>query len=439
VIPSDAAAVRSAPAKLSTVLPSGSLLVRSGIFCIALLVTIVPLTPFGDLSASKMLLAWESGDVANQVVFTALALAIALVISFENYRRLASLASPTLLLALAWMALTVALSQNPEISARRFGFTLIVMFIAGAVLLLPFGLRHFASMLMVLLAGILVVSYVGLLLAPAATIHQSTDLLEPELHGSWRGLFGHKNEAGAVMALFFVFGLFIARAHNATVGIAIALASVVFLLFSSAKTSLILLPFILAISSLCERTRGLPMRIFLCLTPLLVLIFIVLVACYSPAIADQLNFVLSDTSFTGRTDVWKFAIDRSADRPLVGSGFMAFWRTNDLLAESIRQSWANTASHSHNGYFDMLLTTGAPGLLLAVVVIVVLPVLNFHHCREFGENRHLALLFLQIWLFGIYFNCFESALFDRANRVWFFLIWAVFGLHFLARYKVKSA
>jgi hypothetical protein len=45
----------------------------------------------------------------------------------------------------------------------------------------------------------------------------------------------------------------------------------------------------------------------------------------------------------------------------------------------------------------------------------------------------LSLLFLRFWLFGIYVNCFESALFDRGNPIWFFLLSASCGLHFLAR------
>src|SRR5262245_42422535 len=210
----------------------GDLVIRSIAFCITFLLVVVPLTPFTDLSALDALTAWEGGDLINQVAFLSIALLLALTVRAETFQYLTTLASPLLLAVLAWLVVSVITSQSPDISERRLAFTIIVMFIAAAWLVLPSGLRHFSTMLACLVIGILLVCYAGVLFAPEVSVHQSSDILEPELNGAWRGLFGHKNEAGAMMVLFFIFGLFLARVSSLAAGIAVSLASLVFLIFS---------------------------------------------------------------------------------------------------------------------------------------------------------------------------------------------------------------
>ena len=192
------------------------------------------------------------------------------------------------------------------------------------------------------------------------------------------------------------------------------------------------------VSHVAERARHLGVKMVVCLGPLLVLAWVIVIACYSAATSDVLNAVLPDTSFTGRTDVWRFAIDHAMERPITGHGFMAFWRTRDVFSAEMANFWANLAAHSHDGYMDIALTTGLPGLAFTLILIVVMPLINFHNRANGETNCVLSLLFLRFWLFGIYVNCFESALFDRGNRIWFFLLSASFGLHFLARYRIRA-
>jgi O-antigen ligase len=158
-----------------------------------------------------------------------------------------------------------------------------------------------------------------------------------------------------------------------------------------------------------------------------------------------LNSAVSDASFTGRTDIWQFAIGNILERPVLGHGFMAFWRTDEVMSETqYTDLWANTAAHSHNGYLDIALTTGFPGLFLCVAFVVIGPIISYHRYRRNRSSRvapemtALSIFLLQIWLFGIYFNCFESALFDRGNRVWFFLCSAVFGLYYISRFPLLN-
>ena len=45
---------------------------------------------------------------------------------------------------------------------------------------------------------------------------------------------------------------------------------------------------------------------------------------------------------------------------------------------------------------------------------------------------------LQIWLFGVYLSSLESFYLDRDDPIWFTFLLAVFGLHYLARFRTRE-
>ena len=102
------------------------------------------------------------------------------------------------------------------------------------------------------------------------------------------------------------------------------------------------------------------------------------------------------------------------------------------------KEWAAFAAHSHNGYLDTALGMGLPGLTLLIVVLVIAPLRNFQQADQGGNNGPLAMALLRIWLFGLYLSAMESFFLDRADPLWFTFLVAVFGLHFLARFRVRE-
>ena len=81
---------------------------------------------------------------------------------------------------------------------------------------------------------------------------------------------------------------------------------------------------------------------------------------------------------------------------------------------------------------------GLPGLALLIAVLVILPLRDFHAADRGGNNGPLTLAFLRLWLFGIYLAAFESFFLDRADPIWFTFLIAVFGLHYLARFRAAA-
>ena len=89
--------------------------------------------------------------------------------------------------------------------------------------------------------------------------------------------------------------------------------------------------------------------------------------------------------------------------------------------------------------FGALLGTGLPPAPTYILVaIVIAPLRNFQAADDGGNNGPLTMLLLQLWLFGLYLSSMESFFLDRADPLWFTFLLAVFGLHYLARFRVSD-
>src|SRR5205823_5558776 len=158
---------------------------------------------------------------------------------------------------------------------------------------------------------------------------------EPTLAGNWRGVFGHKNIAGPMMVNFIFIGLFIAKMRNAALGWSIVTAATVFLMFCEAKSATGLLPLVLILSSVVLRVRSMVLSAALVLLPTVVLNFSTIGSLYFDAIRSINHAVLMDPTFTGRDDIWQFAVDNINARPWLGYGFGAFWETPQAAFQSL--------------------------------------------------------------------------------------------------------
>jgi O-antigen ligase len=407
---------------------------RGALFVLIFLLVWVSVSPFPDMSDPALLQASEAGSRLNQFAYLSLAAVLLAWLLAAGAGHARPVLSRIGLATLAWFMLTILWSLNPGLSARRLALALVLVVFAAITPLLPRSVRRFADLLGGTVLIVLIISYAGLVLAPELAIHQVSDIREPEHAGLWRGLFGHKNSAGPAMVIFSFIGLFIARSRNLMLGSTILLLATVFLLFSFSKTALGLFPFVLILSSLALAARSFWWRTTIVIGPVLVLNLLALGSLISPALAALVDAVLPDASFTGRADIWRFAIENLLQRPFTGYGFAAFWMTEEVMygaTEAVTGGWAHTSVSGHNGYLDIALTTGLPGLALTLFWIVFAPLRDLQRGTGSGDARLLSLLFLRLWMFGLYAACFESILFSHPGPVWFTTLIAVFGLRYL--------
>jgi O-antigen ligase len=409
------------------------MLIRSVLFAAVFLALWFSFKPFPSLA--EPVAVTEAGNLANQIGYSTLFVLLAAWCLTHQPERLLLLVRPVLIATLLWFAVSAATSWEPALSARRLAYALITIGIAGMVLLLPKTPRHFADLMAAVMLIVLAACYAGLLLAPGLTIHQASDLQEAELAGDWRGIFAHKNEASAAMALFVLIGLFVARLRSAALGVAIIALALPFLYFTHSKTAMAALPLALIVAAAMARLRP-AAGIVLALAVLLGLNVLSIGSLYFPPVQDLVDAVMPDPTFTGRTDIWKFALDHVAQRPITGYGFATFWGTEQVVYGMGGGSWANTAGHAHNGYLDLALTVGIPGSALVTLWLVVLPLVDYYRALDEPRSAALRLLFLRICLFAAYESCFET-MFVQVGELWLFLIAATFGLRLLAVSRVS--
>lgn len=414
--------------------------IRGVLTAAVLLLLWISLQPFPSLAEPAEIT--EAGNLATQLCYSVLFAILALWCLAHQPSRLLLLARPTVVAVVLWFALTAATSWEPNLSFRRLIFTLIAIAIAAMTALLPRSVRQFAEVLAAAVLIVLALCYFGVVFLPALAIHQATDYLETDLAGDWRGVFGHKNEAGAIMANFVFIGLFVARARNAVLGGAIVALSAVFLFFAHSKTSIVLVPTILVLSALLHGLRRSAPGIVITLTGLVAFNALSIGSLFFEPVRNLLDTVMTDSTFTGRTEVWQFVLDRIRERPLFGYGFSAFWGTPQVVfGMGSPDIWANTAGHAHNGYLDLALTLGLPGTALVMLWLVILPLSDFYRWRDTGEPSQsepaLAMLFLRICLFAAFGSCFESMLLPE-GAAGLLLFLAAFGLRFLTMARVKE-
>lgn len=411
-------------------LAGGERLIRNFLFLATLLFSWFTTTPFPDLGSRQP--PAGAGDLLGQVIAVLLTAALAAFALFKRPPLLPRIVTLPLVLTLAAFAVSAVHSAYPGVAERRLVLAAFNIFQVAMLMLLPYGRTHFARLLAAAAIIVLAACYFGVVFLPQLSIHQATDIAEPNLAGDWRGFFTHKNGAGAAMVLLIFFAIFISRAWNRHVGAGIAIFAGIFLYFTHSKSPLNLLPVVLILSYLIPRLRGvLPMLGLIVGVPLALNLLSVGSVMFGP-IHDLITHLMSDPTYTGRDVIWQFALAHVSQRPLFGFGYESFWQMPDLVAEwNYLESWGYRASDAHNGYLNIAITTGLVGLTMSMWWIVVQPFVDYRRARARGADRALATLLLQIWLFALCLGCYESVFFGGGNALWFLTLIAIFGFRFM--------
>lgn len=405
---------------------------RNALFYLTFLYFTVGFSPYVSLSSTYQGVATAEGsNLVNQL--TAIILLFSFLVFMVKERSFSLVLTPRLLMAaiFGWYAFTSVVGNAPMFSLRRLAMCAIICVIAGCFLQLPRTERHFTKLLASCAIIILFLCYFGVIALPSRSIHQASDALEPLLAGNWRGVFQHKNEAASVMAVLIIFAIYLCRRWSFIGGLLVLILSMFFLIKSGGKTAIGLVPIATLTSWFIV---GWPSWRYLVVFLLLLAFTVVVVGTTTdPVFYQMLTRMGLDASFTGRTDIWVVAIDYIRQHPIVGYGYQAFWRSDTLmLSFAGNASWATTALTAHNGYFDLLLGGGIPGLVLVLGWICLLPLHYLGKMDQLARNSPLTRLYVGIWLYVLLYGFLETLFLLSSGFVWFFLLVAVMGLRLQA-------
>ncbi len=222
------------------------------------------------------------------------------------------------------------------------------------------GAPAFVRTSQILSAGVMICSVIVAVLPPHIGVHHASDAFEPVHAGRWRGLFIHKNVLGGLAAVFLpvqlrsvrsetrqmqvffwigrlstVLCLVMARSASGLSSAAVCLLTMTMLSFKPTSKPVFLIPTVLIAGLL---SQGLAISV--------------------GSIAELLG---RDPTLTGRTQIWALAWTIIRQKPLIGHGYAT--DTAVFGAVGGERLFAS-ASHTHSGYLEILLETGAIGFLI---------------------------------------------------------------------------
>ncbi|MGO4871680.1 MAG: O-antigen ligase family protein [Roseiarcus sp.] len=411
---------------------------RTIAFVAALALAWITLQPFPDLGAEDALDLGSGRETATYFAFAACAGACLYLAASTDRSGLRRLANPAFVALAAWVGLSCVTSQDVATSLKRAALCGFVAIVAATLPLLPRGRLHLATLLAVAAGALLALSYFGVIFLPQYAVHQASDLGEPALAGDWRGVLGHKNLASVVFVFVAFMGIYVARAGRAVAGAVITGLSLLFVVFANGKSANLLWAPTLAVSLFAARYGAGWVWRFAAVAPVAALNALGVGSVIFAPIASLVASLPVDPTFTGRVDVWRYALEKLAAHPFLGYGFDAFWNTESVrFGTDDSAAWVAGAAHAHNGLVDVAMSMGVPGVALALWAFVVQPLADVGKAARAGADPALLTLLTQIWLFGLYISSLESFLFDRADPIWFTFLFAVFGLRYVASFRTS--
>lgn len=410
---------------------------RTLLFTLIFLLFWVTVSPFIDLRDPSVLLAQEQGNKWQQIFSLSLFFAAGFYL-LANWQIALKMLSPLLIILLIWQLITVFTSDYTDIAFRRYVFSMTVLVTTMAWVILPENIRHFRQMLKYLSLFILLLSYFGVIFMPGVSIHNSAEVLELVNAGSWRGHFAHKNIAGPAMIVLIIYNLYLLRKEEIALPLFNIVLALFFLYFSNNKTSIGLIIVALLIAQAIKYTRFLPFKFLIFFTSVFIMAALTLGTVLSLPLKDFVAALMEDPTFTGRTAVWEFAIGQIATHPWLGYGYDTYWNMSRLVNGGYElETWAAAAGHAHNGYINLMMSSGLIGVGLFMLWMLFCPLIDYHKSQKSGNDPDFALMCLRIWVFMMLYANLESPFFASRGQVWFSLLAAVIALRLQARVQIR--
>lgn len=322
---------------------------------------------------------------------------------------------------LVYSCISLLWAIAPEVGVRRFVLTAIIIcsvFIAVTDL----GAERSLRILRVILSGVLLANFVAALLVPGIGVHQYEPGGDPSLIGDWRGIFPEKNLTGSVCAVTLLIYALDPTPGSRRTRLLLILAALAFLVQTGSKTS-IGIGAVALLGGLCYRRYALWMWPMVLSTLALVAIGSAM-AVYASWDRIEALFDRQD-AFTGRTQIWSIIFAYLRDGWLTGAGYGSFWNIgpgSPVYHYARNDSWLTTVASSHNGYLDVAVQIGVPGLLIAIFALYVHPLVRLLIDKT---RKPEGALLCALLLFCAGQNLTEATMLDRDQFIQVILVWTI--------------
>lgn len=306
----------------------------------------------------------ESSDVLRLIWLPVYAVTLVLAVARPG-AMMSTLTRNWLILAVTMMTLvSVVWSIDPDTTLRR-SFALIMTTLFGLWLASRWNWRALILLIASTFGVLAVLSVVMALAVPSLGI-------DHDVHaGAWKGLWWEKNTLGAVMGWGAISAYaaiqFDPKRRFIWMGLAVLCTALI--LLSTSKTAL--LAWLLGTGgaigiALCRKGFGFAtLMLFLALTGGALFALILAIAPL-----EFLELLGRDATLTGRTDIWMILSRQIAEDPWLGYGYKAFWSVEDGPVYWVRAGTSWPVPTAHNGWIEVALAIGIPGMLMMAVVFL---------------------------------------------------------------------
>lgn len=328
---------------------------------------------------------------------------LGLLLQRRAFARILGLYWPVLL-PVALAVLSLAWSEDPELTTRRAG-SLVLTTAFAFWLALRFTPDRFFTILVTACLALIALNFLVIRIDPLTGIHQVRDLHDRGHAGSWRGLFGHKNDFGRLMALcvcILYASLLIGASQRLwrlllAGGVALGLYLIV---KSNSSQSLLMVAVILPSLTLLVMMRRMSAGARAALMLLGVPFAVISALSVQIIFVSVLGVLGKDTTLTGRTTIWEGVLVSMQDMMLFGGGYGAGW---SVVGPGLLALTGFDVGHAHNGYLDLAVDVGFFGLGLVLVLFGWVAVLAFRNLMR-GTRVEISMLGLALFLFAFVGN-----------------------------------
>lgn len=367
------------------------------------------------------------GDLLRQIFVTTIFLVCCYQLnSHGKLKEVFWMFSPLIIITLGWCLLSLSWSAAPFIGFRRFVLLILIMFSIFSFITVA-GAERFLRWMAYFLAGCMILSVISIPFVPGAR-HQISGFGDLDLVGTWRGVFSHKNTAGATAVVFLFLSNYILSTKEGKRRKVFwwlsTLCTLVLLVGTMSKTSMGLFIPSLATGWAFSRMSAThaSRKFFVACVVSVFLLMPMLIYLFWDLVADILQ---DPAAFTGRTNLWNLLLEVIAERPWLGWGYQSVWSVglNTPVLGYSQGAWVLVMPHGHNGYLDLTATIGLIGMVLAVLAFLVQPICAA--ALQHGVPIPLAQFAISALVFGTFHNFTEGTLLGTIGSSWTMLLVAI--------------
>lgn len=387
-----------------------------------ILLCVVGTAPFSGGGRSGLDAEMAEGSALRQALYLVLFAGTALLGLIARVGVMRLLPPLPVLIFLFWAGLSVLWAIDPGISLRRFLLlSIVVITVFGLVRLV--GPGRSLDLLRVSLTGVLLVNLISIPLIPQA-VHMSGEALNTV--GDWRGMFVHKNHAGAVTAFTALLLLQDTLNRPSLRRALLLLLAIGFLVMTGSDTAFGFFLIAAVISLIYQGCSRSPVG--RTLFPVLLIWALLLGLGIVLHFQEPILVAFADpTLFTGRMALWSGLTLYAVENPLIGAGYASFWGIGaaspitDLVGYD---HWTRVIGQGHNGYLDLAITLGVPGLILGVWAFLLHPLLRSLRISSPPDRS----LMIALWALFAGSNLLESFLARGDTTAWVLFLLATASL-----------